>query len=62
MSASGHIVLNSKNDVLTIPNYYVEKVGEQNIVKILGDDARTTDRVVELGILGSDSQVEDTIK
>ncbi len=58
MSASGHIVLNSKNDVLTIPNYYVEKVGEQNIVKILGDDARTTDRVVELGILGSDSQVE----
>ncbi len=58
MSASGHIVLNFKNDVLTIPNYYVEKVGEQNIVKILGDDARTTDRVVELGILGSDSQVE----
>ena len=58
MSASGHIVLNSKNDVLTIPNYYVEKKGEQNIVKILGDDARTTDREVVLGLLGSDSQVE----
>ena len=58
MSASGHIVLNSKNNVLTIPNYYVEKKGEQNIVKILGDDGRTTDRSVDLGLLGSDSQVE----
>ena len=58
MSASGHIILNSKNNVLTIPNYYLEKKGEQNIVKILGDDGRTTDKVVELGLLGSDSQVE----
>lgn len=58
MSASGHIVLSSKDNVLTIPNYYVEKKGEQNIVKILGDDGRTTDREVILGLLGSDSQVE----
>lgn len=58
MSASGHIVLNSKNNVLNIPNYYIEKKGEQNIVKILGDDGRTMDREVELGLLGSDSQVE----
>lgn len=58
MSASGHIVLNSKNNVLNIPNYYIEKKGEQNIVKILGDDGRTMDREVEIGLLGSDSQVE----
>jgi len=58
MSASGNIVIASKSDVLAIPNYLVKKVGDTNMVSVLTEDGKTTEREVTLGLLGTDSMVE----
>lgn len=58
MSASGFIVLASKQDVLAIPSYYVEKIDGKNFVNILNLENKTEKREVTLGLLGSDSMVE----
>lgn len=58
MSASGFIVLASKQDVLAIPSYYVEKIDGKNFVNILNLENKTEKREVTLGLLGSDSMIE----
>ncbi len=58
MSAVGSIVLNSKTGVLAVPSYFVQKVGDKNIVEVLNAKGKTTEREVVLGLLGTDSMVE----
>ncbi len=58
MSAIGTVNLESKENVLAIPNYFVQKVAGKDIVQVIDAKGKTTDREVTLGILGTDSMVE----
>lgn len=58
MSATGTIVLASKENVLAIPNYYVTKVDGKNMVEVVSTGGKTEQREVILGLVGTDSMVE----
>ncbi|MBI5139074.1 efflux RND transporter periplasmic adaptor subunit [Candidatus Nomurabacteria bacterium] len=58
MNASGTTILETKDDVIAIPSYLVEKVGEKNIVKVVLADGTEIEREVTLGLVGTDSMVE----
>lgn len=58
MTATGTIVLAEKSDVLAIPNYFVKKVEEKNIVQVISSKGKTSEREVVLGLVGTDSMVE----
>lgn len=60
MSASGTIILASKDNVLAIPSYFVKKVGNSNFIEVILEDGSTMEREVTLGLLGTDSMVEIT--
>lgn len=58
MSANGTIVLVTKNDVLAIPNYFIKKIDNRNIVEVVDERGNITEREVVEGLLGTDSMVE----
>lgn len=58
MSATGTVILDTKNAVLAIPNYFVTKTGDKNVVKVLTPKGKTEERGVVLGLVGTDSMVE----
>ncbi len=58
MSATGTVVLATRSQVLAIPNYFVKKVGDKNIVEVITSKGKTEEREVALGIVGTDSMVE----
>jgi len=58
MSAKGTIILAEKSDIIAIPSYLVKKVDNRNFVDVIGEDGKTTEREVMLGITGTDSMVE----
>jgi multidrug efflux pump subunit AcrA (membrane-fusion protein) len=58
MSATGTIVLSTKTNVLSIPNYFVKKVGDKNMVEVVSEKGDTEEREVTLGLVGTDSMVE----
>lgn len=58
MTANGTVVLQSKENVLTIPVYVVKKLGEKNIVEVLNTDGSTKQVEVILGLIGSDNTAE----
>ena len=58
MSAKGTVILNSKENVLAIPSYFIEKVDGKNMVKVILDDGTEVEREVTLGFMGADSMVE----
>jgi HlyD family secretion protein len=58
MSANGVVVLETKKDVLAIPSYLIQKSGETNMVQVLNEKNNKEERVVTLGLLGTDSMVE----
>jgi len=58
MSASGIIVLETKSDVLAVPSYLVKKENGINTVEVLGEKGKKEQRVVTLGLLGTDNMVE----
>ena len=58
MSASGMIVLATKHNVLTIPNYMVKKVNNKSVVEVAGTDGKVVEKEVTLGLLGTDNTVE----
>jgi RND family efflux transporter MFP subunit len=60
MSANGIIIVDSKSDVIAIPNYLVKKVGDKNLVEVSDLKGKVTEREVTLGLVGSDSMVEVT--
>ncbi|HEV7701888.1 MAG TPA: efflux RND transporter periplasmic adaptor subunit [Candidatus Paceibacterota bacterium] len=58
MTATGTIVLAVKPGVLAIPNYFVKKSGDKNIVQVADRRGKTLEREVTLGLVGTDSMVE----
>lgn len=58
MSATGFVVLDSREDVLAIPAYFVTKKDGGEYVSVLNADNKTEERRVSLGLLGSDNMVE----
>jgi len=58
MSASGTVVLATKENVVAIPNYLVKKLNGENFVEVLSPKGKLEDRAVTLGLTGSDSMVE----
>ncbi len=58
MSATGSINIANKEGVLAIPNYFVKKVENKNIVLVNTSKGKTTEKEVTLGLVGSDSMVE----
>ncbi len=58
MSASGSVVLDKRENVLVIPSYFVKKVDGKDVVDIVDEKGKTTEKQVTLGLLGSDNMVE----
>ena len=58
MSASGIVILASKENVLAIPLYLVKKVGDKNFVKVILEDGSIKEQEVTLGLVGTDSMIE----
>ncbi|MBP9839700.1 MAG: efflux RND transporter periplasmic adaptor subunit [Candidatus Pacebacteria bacterium] len=58
MSANGIIVLDFKKDVVIIPSYMVQKVGDKNYVQVVKEDGSKEEREVTLGLVGTDKMVE----
>ena len=58
MSATGTIILATKENVLAIPSYFVTKVADKNLVDVVSSSGKTTQREVVLGLVGTDSIVE----
>ncbi|MEO5635009.1 MAG: efflux RND transporter periplasmic adaptor subunit [Candidatus Paceibacterota bacterium] len=58
MNAKGTIVLATKKDVVAIPSYLIEKNGETSSVEVLTASGKIEKRIVEIGLLGTDSMVE----
>ncbi|MEK7564096.1 MAG: efflux RND transporter periplasmic adaptor subunit [Patescibacteria group bacterium] len=58
MSAVGSIVIDSKVNVLSIPAYFIKKVGDKSFVSVKSSKGSTTEREVTTGLLGTDSSVE----
>lgn len=60
MTANVTVTTASKSDVVTLPRRSIAKLNGKNTVKIVQADGTTIDREVELGIFGSQGQVEIT--
>lgn len=60
MSASGKIVIATKENVLTIPLYFVTKTPDLNTVLVVNEEGKTQKRTIALGLVGTDSMVEVT--
>ena len=58
MSASGIVILLSKDNVLVIPSYLIKKVGDKNFVTVVLEDGNTSEKEITLGLVGTDSMVE----
>ncbi|HEU0085917.1 MAG TPA: efflux RND transporter periplasmic adaptor subunit [Candidatus Paceibacterota bacterium] len=58
MSAKGTLVLASRQNVVSVPAYFVKTTDQVNTVKIVGADGKTEEREVVLGLVGSDNMVE----
>jgi hypothetical protein len=58
MSASGIVVLATKENVLAIPSYLIKKVADKNFATVILEDGSTLEQEVTLGLVGTDSMVE----
>jgi len=58
MSANGTITLAKREDVLAIPLYLIEKIGESNFVEVVLANGNTEKREIVLGLVGTDNMVE----
>ena len=58
MTATGTIIIITKNDVLAIPNYFIKKSGDRNLVKVKSSNGKITEKEIVVGIVGTDSMTE----
>ena len=59
LTASASIIIDEKNDVLVAPLRAVRRQGRDQVVDVMGDDGKPTQRIVKTGVQ-SDQFVEIT--